>query len=96
MRTLRRSLSGKGETKTKMTYEEFCKDNFEELEDGDLIPKGLGAQDAFDILTKHFLGNVGVIGFNGSQEEWNAEIVGAILKLYPEGKKVRVGLKKRK
>ena len=75
-----------------MTYEEFCKTQF----DGEnLFPKGIDAQEAINILWNHFLGNY-YLSYPANNNQANAEFVGYMLEKYPKPKKKRFTIFKHK
>lgn len=67
-----------------MTYKEFYKTQYDEATT-ELLPKGIEAQKALEILAKHFLGDY-IISYPGTLVQWNAEVVAQILYQYPEKK----------
>ena len=69
-----------------MTYEEFSKTQF----DGDsILPKGIEAQEAINILWDHFIGENYYINYPASNNQANAEFVGYMLYKYRKPKKHR-------
>lgn len=72
----------------KMTAEKFAKT----VSNGDnMFPVGTKDSEAISIIAEHFLGKENcIICYPCSHEQWNSEIVYAILRKYPAGKFVRV------
>ena len=68
----------------RMKYKDFCKTQFDE-NSKELLPKGIEAQKALEILAEHFLGDY-IITYPGTQTQWNAEVTAQILYQYPNKK----------
>ena len=74
-----------------MTYEEFCKSV---SRDGDVLPKGITAYQALDILFEHFLPEGVDLNYPAGKQQVYTEKVAAILKKYPSGKWRKIPKKK--
>lgn len=62
-----------------MTREEFI----EHVNDPhNILPKGIPAQEAIDIIAEYLFGDVMIDGYSCSQEQWNTEVVAAIMDRY--------------
>ena len=65
-----------------MEFEEFMKKN-KEKDPENMLPNNTSTQEALDILVEHFLGKPIIYGYPASPGQYNTEVVGEILRLYP-------------
>ena len=67
-----------------MTAEEFGRLNKAKCPEN-MLPNGTDAQEAVDILAKHFLGKPIIQGYPATNVQWNTEVIATILEMYPRG-----------
>ena len=70
-----------------MTFKDFCKEKANDPMEN-IFPKGTDAQEGLNILCDHFLGP-NFYTFCSTRSQSNTEIIGAILKMYPNPKEMR-------